>query len=354
MEKNLFTCNSERRYPVACFLAVATVLAALIFLLNSPEKTRSAIKSWAYEGNRVFYIKGRLRELAETKDLSKIVFILGDSLTQVFEEELEVDKSVEQLVKNEAIRFVCLNRPAFTMVDYFCIVNAIAPLKPKAIIVCINLATFSPIYENNAAYKFPEMLALCSPESFERYGATLSRFYGLSIKEMKAYTESEKDSAFHDMILGLRNMTRGWITENIEAKILGRRMREEVSNSKKQAQLFSNTYRIPHESLPEAHPYFVLAKAISEIGKKENIKIIFYITPIDMEFAKKAGIVNEIEPSIMYIKDSFRKILSQEDAHLYDLHDSLSESDIVDTPGHLRESGRKKIYAFLSDILTKP
>ncbi len=345
MGKNLFIYNFKGKYPAACLLTAATVLCSLIFLTALPEKTRSSVELWAREGNRVFYVKNRLDSLGGIKDLSGIVFILGDSTTQGFEEELPV--------YNKAARFICLNRPAFTMADYFCIVNAIAPLKPMAIIVCINLATFSPTYENNAAYRFPEMTALCAPESLERYGDALNRFYGLSIKEIRSYGQTKKGSAFYDTIMGLRNIIRSWIKDNIEAGILGRRTKDDVSNSKKQEQLFLNTYHIDRGSLPLTHPYFVFARAISELCEKENVKVIFYITPVDTEFMRKTGIFGQIEPSIIYIKNNFGKSLSGSGARLYDFHDSLSGSDIVDTPGHLKKQGREKIYAFLSESLGK-
>ena len=170
---------------------------------------------------------------------------------------------------------------------------------------------------------------------------------------MENYTERRHGNIVYDAVLGLRNMIRNWIAQNVEGSILGKRTREEVSNAKKQAQLFLNTYRLDRASLTHTHPYFVLAKAISKICKEKGVKVIFYITPIDIEFARRVDILDEINPTIICIKNRFYEALSGEGALIYDFHDSLSEDDIVDTSGHLMESGRKKIYSLLSKSLLR-
>ena len=350
MRKSSFICNSKT-YPTACLLVAAFVFIGVFYLLLLPSKTQDRIISQVHQGRGAFYVTNRIQELKDNKEnFSRCVFILGDSTIQNFEQELSEDNAAASLRNNSGIKFICLYRQAFTLVDYFFIANAIMPLKPKAIIVCINMATFSPIYQNNPSYKFPEMISLCRPDLLESNIDTFSRFYGLPSKDIMGYVKNRSENRFYMLLMGTRKIIRDWITENIEKKILGRRTTEEMSNSGKQVSLFLTTYNPDRSSITDDHPYFVLAKAMNDLCKAEDQKLFFYITPFDVEFVKREGVYGEIGPAVEYIKNRFSKALGGDRGIVYDFHDKLSEYDIVDTPGHLKRSGREKVYRFLAEI----
>ena len=353
MKKNLFIYNFNK-YPKALLLIMAFVALAALFILRLPEESKDFLISQAYEEKRIISVKNQIQKLKNSnKDFSNYVFILGDSTTQAFEKELSNDAATDSLRKEQGIKFISFSIPAFTIVDYFSLTSAIAPLKPKAIVVCINLATFSPIYSNNPTYRFPEILALCEPELIERNMDALKEFYGLSQEEIRNYAKDKPENSLIALFMGMRQVIRHWITDNIETVILGRRTTEEMSNATKQAQLFLKTYQVNPNLLLNTHPYFVLSKEMYRICEREDVRLIFYITPFDVEFTKRVNIFDDIEVTVRHVKKQFLDIFPEETNIVYDFHDKLSEEDIVDTSGHLRKSGRKKVYKLLSEVLVK-
>ena len=353
VKKNLFTYDSKK-YPKAFLLVTAFAALVALFILCLPKESKDFLVSQAYEEKRIISVKNQIQKLKDSgRDFSNYIFILGDSTTQAFQEELSYDAAMESLRKGQGIKFISLSIPAFTIVDYFSLTSAIAPLKPKAIIVCVNLATFSPIYSNNPTYRFPEMLALCKPELIERNIDVLKEFYGLSQEEIRNYAKDEQGSSLFALFIGVRQIIRHWIDDNIETAILGRRTTEEMSNTTKQAQLFLKTYQVDPGSLLDTHPYFVLSKDMYRICEKEDVRLIFYITPYDVEFTKRMNISDDIGVTVRHVQKQFLDIFPEEINIVYDFHDKLNEEDIVDTSGHLRKSGRKKVYKLLSEVLAE-
>ena len=178
----------------------------------------------------------------------------------------------------------------------------------------------------------------------------LQEFYGLSQEEIRNYAKDKPENSLIALFMGMRQVIRHWITDNIETVILGRRTTEEMSNTTKQAQLFLKTYQVNPNLLLATHPYFVLSKDMYRICEREGVRLIFYITPFDVEFTKKMDIFDDIEVTVRHIQKQFLDIFPEEVNIVYDFHDKLAEEDIVDTSGHLRESGRKKVYKLLSEV----
>ena len=351
VKKNLFIYDFKK-YQKAFLLVIALVALAALFILCLPKEAKDFLISQAYEDRIIISVKNKIKNLKNSnKDFSNYVFVLGDSTTQAFEEELSKDAATNSLRREQGVKFICLSIPAFTIVDYFSLTSAIAPLKPKAIVVCVNLATFSPIYSNNPTYRFPEMLALCKPEQIERNIDALKEFYGLSQEGIRDYAEDESGDSIFELFIGVRQVIRHASDDRVVIPILGKRTTEEMSNTTKQTQLFLKTYQVNPNLLLDTHPYFVLSKDMYRICEREDVKLIFYITPFDVEFTKRVNISDDIEVTVRHIQKQFLDIFPEETNVVYDFHDKLNEEDIVDTSGHLRQSGRKKVYKLLSETL---
>lgn len=342
MKKSSYISNSSQRYPLAFIAAVASLLAATLILSLLPQGIREELIRKSQEGKRSFFIEEKLKKLTPN-DLANTVFLLGDSTAENFESEFT------GYLRSTSV--VSLSRQAFTMIDYFCIVSRAARLKPRAIIVTINLAAFSPVYHDNPTYRFPDMISLCAPQDLRAYSDDLGRFYGIGRDEIARYAKVESNDNLYSLFIGLRACVKDWIKDNIEANILGRRTKEEESSGAKEPSTFLYLYKIDTALFPADHPYFKFAKAIYEICKTEGVAVYFYITPIDVQFMEGAGIYSEVEPSINYLKSKFADTFEGGGGVVYDLHDKLSSDDIVDTQGHLKTSGRYKVYKLLSDIL---
>jgi len=353
VKKNLFIYDFKK-YPKAFLLIIALVALAALFILCLPKEAKDFLISQAYEEKRIISVKNQIQKLKDSnRDFSNYVFILGDSTTQAFQEELSNDTAMDSLRKEQDVEFICLSIPAFTIVDYFSLTSAMAPLKPRAIVVCANLATFSPIYSNNPTYRFPEMLALCKPELIERNMDVLTEFYGLSQEEIRNYAKDEPENSLFALFMGIRQVIRHWVTDTVEIPILGRRTTEEMSNTTKQAPLFLKTYQVDPSLLLDTHPYFVLSKDMYRICEREDVRLIFYITPFDVEFTKRMNVYSDIGVTVRHIQKQFLDIFPEKVSIVYDFHDKLNEGDIVDTSGHLRESGRRKVYKLLSEVLAE-
>ena len=308
VKRNLFIFNFKKRYPSAFILVLITIAGGIFYVLRLPPETKRQLISQVQEGRTSFFIKERIQQL-KNEDFSNYIFILGDSTTMHFEKELSEEKTLNLFLNiKDDIKFISFTRRALTPVDYFFIVNKIAPLKPKAIIACINLATFSPVYQDNQTYKFPDMISLCDPILLESNIDVLKRFYGLNSEAVRKFAKTRAENEYNLTFVGLKITIRNWIKKNIEGRILGRWTNEEMIDSKKYASTFLHLYRIDRNFLPDDHPYFILSKRMYELCTKSSTELIFYIAPFDVEFAKKAKIYNDIKQSVDYIKNQFYNI----------------------------------------------
>lgn len=189
--------------------------------------------------------------------------------------------------------------------------------KPKLVIIQLNLRTFSDNWYKNPYYMFKvkkESISFFNSYRFNIYNYINYRYMGKLDKEIKEWKNSEV--IYGNKLLG----TNGTIQEEIKItehlECLGR----EYDYKEKLSLAFRYHYM---NNIKDNHPFFNDLNNTLEELKNLNIKVLVYLTPINME------------DGVRYVGDEFR---SRVNSNVETITEYLKKSgiDYIDMSSDLR------------------
>jgi len=277
---------------------------------------------------------------------NKIVFF-SDSVMKAAAECEKNKSGIDDILKQKIkIEIVSINHGAYSAIVYK---SYIKHLKDAdMIIVPINMRSFSEEWFDNPPYKFYEKQIASSILNLNFLEAYRTLYELKTTNELK-YLKSPIYR--NGEIIGTVDKLR---RNGIEPRKNLYCEEKSFYNNPKYLSILANKYRFHYMyELKNSHEMFKYLKKIIEFCKSNNLKILFYITPINMEYGKIIvgdEFIDVVKNNIKLLKN----FLSTNQARYLDLSNVVRGENFIDHENvceHLDYTGREIVANAIANAI---
>lgn len=270
----------------------------------------------------------------EYRELTKVgynnvdVVVFGSSVNKYYAPQDTDKRSITDMLDNERHDdvIVGISHGGYHLEIFYSFLQKIARLDKKPILVIpINLRSFSPEWNLRPAYQFRREKGLLE---FGLFYSFLSKYPGIN-----EITFENTEVAYNEVVGTVKEYEK--VTQDTLLE---------------QKKGFVYHYMQP---IDENHKKIEALKAIKNLALEKNIKVLFYITPIDYERARELNITGfdrQVDNNILKIK----KTLEDKKPALLDLSKFLNHSYFsyyLRPNEHLNMYGKLKVVKEISNEL---
>ena len=282
-----------------------------------------------------------LKSVMAGKNFNNKIVYLGDSTVTSYSVN-DIDKRptssfLEAITKQDVIP---VTHAAFHLTVYKALVKyLVSHNKPKIIIIPINMRSFSPEWDTRPGYQFKKDVFFLNHSSI-----ILSSIY----KPLSIYTDFFNDS----------ESEASWLDSDVfDNNILSGKVKDYENDSYKNITPANIKNKIIYNYryiLNSQHRKIAALRDICILAKNNNLKVLFYITPVDIDYIESIynGTSVIIDKNIGIIKD----IITSNGQTVVDLSHAMP-SDYFDWKvnnypnEHMNEKGKKFVATALSKEL---
>jgi hypothetical protein len=269
------------------------------------------------------------------------VLFFGDSSDRTVSPNDKDRRSIDAILGHylSGISVVSIDHPAYDAGIYEAYAVSLATKKsvPKIVVIPINLRSFSPDWDMRPEYQFT------TQQVYLRYGHTLLYPFLPFLLNMKAFPfletshESFVSSPVYD---GTRRLGEVKDFDNDSFKIVTK------SHDIQKVQLYY-MYR-----LTRSHRKVQSLQQIQRLLAKRGVRCIFYITPIDFEYASRL-LGDRSKSQIAANARIITSALMDVNAEVVDLTFSLNDKEFAHDADYIDEHLNEKGRSFVAEQLAK-
>ncbi len=230
------------------------------------------------------------------------------------------------------------------MFHYYCMFYKAMDFSPDLVIIPINWNSLSPVWKALAKDEFMELSALVpalslldSENPLRPYGISHKKQLRYEIQIFSLYPMGFKEWAINGTNVAIARASRR-VSEAADDGSLDFVPRRDHDHGFLRAAYPMN--------ITEEHEIFRYIRAIIQVGRKHQVRILFYINPINQTLLEELDIMDH--RSFERSKDGILKAIQEQGGCWTDLSDVLSEPYFVDEMEHYSLEGRKIIAERLS------
>jgi len=212
---------------------------------------------------------------------------------------------------------------------------------PKVVLASINLRSFSPGWSSRPEYQFEDI------KVFLRYDSLLFRIFYKPLGVFNAY---DLTPISHKTFESLPVLFQGKEVGTVWDYTNEDKFRKVSDSNLKQKFLFH--YLTP---LSSTHPFLRAFAKLSKILKKENVRLILYLTPLDCETGRRqlGPLFDEVVSNKL---DTIKKTLGEAGVHVLDFSCSIPANQFdwranLYPNEHLNEKGRAYVADQLASVI---
>ena len=358
--------NKTTRIAICYATILASVAVGLFFAVGREKLLAYATESRPYS---MLFSGYSHRDLLEHSGSFKII-CLGDS-NYFYPPDIRFaadpetfDAHIPGLINEEMKACGFAPEPSFTewayaganMLDYYCLFYKAVKLAPDLIIIPINWRSFSQSWIESPTFFHPELSA------FAPLDTDLPLSYEDPIRAAGITAIKQIEYKIH--ILSLYKIGFENWSSKIRGSALGKNKTDGISNAlfglparrKKDLKIelliddteeFFQLY-YPATVSPE-NLTFKRMRSLAFIASQHDIKVLFYIWPLDKELLTETKRWQEstFDDSKWIVANAI-DAESRKDVFFFDLSDLLAHEDFHDAAGHCTAEGKKKIAEALA------
>ena len=237
-----------------------------------------------------------------------------------------------------------------TMYNYYCMFYEAEKISPNLIIIPINWATFGAWWKWHLEDNFPELCALAPLcDGLITRQENLIRTKGISPLKQAGYKIGIWSVYPHGM--------KYWATAGLQS-LFGYHPDGSVEGADdmnlvegwRQKNNRSELFQLYPMELKKSGEEYRQIRAVSNLASKHGVKVLFYITPINLDFMARKGALDQraFEASKELIIEATRA----DGAYCLDLSGLLGDEYFTDVTAHYNLEGRQKICDTLAPVVT--
>ncbi|MCC6766669.1 MAG: hypothetical protein IT293_18580 [Deltaproteobacteria bacterium] len=279
------------------------------------------------------------------------IVVMGDSTVVAYEQGRTVVDRLDQTLRASSaqrVRVDSLAALGMSAFEYYPLARRIADARPDAAVLAFNLQWLSRRWRDSLAR--PEMLALLRPRelpqaiseplywwnvTFDRLLLYVTLWQVGALEPWHAYrVEQVRTGNGLDALRGAAQ--RRWEGLPADSKVTGMPpiplAFAEGRSDRLNAKVLRDLYEPALDGVHADHPPLELFAAILEEFADKRIPILVYLTPVNVEWMRKVGILDE--QGLARTVHTLRTVCGAHGAVLLDLHALLPDAGFRDGGGH--------------------